>query len=147
MLQANIWWTRNIRNGTFLKRHPILEVALITLCVQLHSRSPFTKTVFSRVTVVVSFYNPFTKMGGTELVYELFSECHIGDSSNGLCVDNPELVWRLVSSIGFALVTKALLTVATFGIKLPGAFISLWQSRFKALTCFRSQLASSFVRP
>lgn len=75
-----------------------------------------------RVTVFVSFYNPFTKMGGTELVYELFSECHIGDSSNGLCVDDPELVWRLVSSIGFALVVKALLTVATFGIKLPGAF-------------------------
>lgn len=29
--KANIWWTRNIRNGTSLKRHPILEVALITL--------------------------------------------------------------------------------------------------------------------
>lgn len=31
--QANIWWTRNIRNGTLLKRHPIFEVALITLYV------------------------------------------------------------------------------------------------------------------
>lgn len=29
--QANIWWTRNVRNGTFFKTHPILEVAVITL--------------------------------------------------------------------------------------------------------------------
>jgi chloride channel 3/4/5 len=54
--QANIWWTKHIRNGTFLKTHPIVEVAIITL-----------------VTVCVSFYNPWTKMGGTELVFEMFS--------------------------------------------------------------------------
>lgn len=31
--RANIWWTKRIRNGTFLKSHPIAEVALITVCV------------------------------------------------------------------------------------------------------------------
>lgn len=51
-------------------------------------------------------------MGGTELVYELFSECHKKDSFDGLCVDNPDLVWGLVSSLGFALLIKALLTVS-----------------------------------
>lgn len=30
--KANIWWTKHVRNGTFLKRHPIVEVALITMC-------------------------------------------------------------------------------------------------------------------
>ncbi|ORY75039.1 chloride channel [Leucosporidium creatinivorum] len=105
--KANIWWTKHVRNGTFLKVHPIVEVALITL-----------------ITVCVSFYNPWTKMGGTELVYELFSECHTGNSFGGLCIDVPEQVWGLVGSIFFALVMKALLTVVTFGIKLPaGIFI------------------------
>jgi chloride channel 3/4/5 len=31
--KANIWWTRRVRGGTRLKSHPIVEVALVTLCV------------------------------------------------------------------------------------------------------------------
>ncbi|KAL8283151.1 hypothetical protein RQP46_005929 [Phenoliferia psychrophenolica] len=105
--RANIWWTRNVRNATFFKSHPIAEVACVTL-----------------VTVAISFLNPFTKMGGTELVYELFSECHKADSFDGLCVATPSLAWELVGSLVFVLVTKALLTTVTFGIKLPaGIFI------------------------
>lgn len=100
-----------------------------------------TETLLYSVTVCISFYNPWTRLGGTELVYELFSgssptsepfqcdhllnsmnvECHTESSSpGGLCIDMPEQVWGLVASIGFALVAKALLTVVTFGIKLPG---------------------------
>lgn len=29
--KANIWYTRTIRNGSFLKYHPIIEVASITM--------------------------------------------------------------------------------------------------------------------
>lgn len=29
--RANIAWTKHVRNGTFLKSHPIVEVALVTL--------------------------------------------------------------------------------------------------------------------
>lgn len=64
-------------------------------------------------------------MGGTELVFELFSECHSDNPLGGLCIDVPEQVWGLVRSILFALVAKALLTVVTFGIKLPGPLRSL----------------------
>ncbi|GAA5899900.1 hypothetical protein JCM6882_006997 [Rhodosporidiobolus microsporus] len=105
--RANIAWTRRIRNGTFLKGHPIVEVALVTL-----------------LTVCVSFYNPWTKMGGTELISALFSECHRNESLAGLCVSAPKLAWPLIRSILLALVIKALLTVITFGVKLPaGIFI------------------------
>jgi chloride channel 3/4/5 len=64
-------------------------------------------------------------MGGTELVASLFSECHQGEySDGGLCVERPELAWKLVLSITLALLIKAMLTVVTFGIKLPaGIFI------------------------
>lgn len=59
---------------------------------------------------------------------ELFSECHKEESFDGLCVDSPELVWNLVATLMIALVMKALLTVVTFGIKLPGEFIVYCQS-------------------
>jgi len=30
--KANIWWTRNVRNGVpFIKGHPVIEVGLITV--------------------------------------------------------------------------------------------------------------------
>ncbi|SCV68354.1 BQ2448_475 [Microbotryum intermedium] len=109
--KANIWWTRHVRNGTFLKSHPIIEVALVTL-----------------ITVAIAFYNPWTKMGGTELISELFSECHLDSprstNKSALCVDVPGEAWALIRSVLFALVAKAALTVITFGIKLPaGIFI------------------------
>ena len=35
---------------------------------------------------MLCFLNPYTRMGGTELVYNLFAECKIGDWHEGLCV-------------------------------------------------------------
>ncbi|GAA6015134.1 hypothetical protein JCM11491_000477 [Sporobolomyces phaffii] len=105
--RANIWWTKNVRNGTFLKRHPIAEVGLITI-----------------VTVCLSFFNPWSKLGGTEFVYEMFSECHKDDTFGGLCVKTPQQVWPVIKIVGIATILKALLTVATFGIRVPaGIFI------------------------
>lgn len=93
--KANIKWAKTVRARVF-GQHPITEVVAVTL-----------------LTSLVSFYNVYTKMGGTELVYELFSECHKRDSFDGLCVNSPDLVWPLVGSLVFALVTKALLTTIT----------------------------------
>lgn len=68
-------------------------------------------------------------MGGTELVYILFSECQTDGSGNHskLCAVNPGdlgQVWPLVQAILVAMVMKGALTIITFGIKLPaGIFI------------------------
>jgi chloride channel 3/4/5 len=65
-------------------------------------------------------------MGGTELVYNLFAECRTGGSNHsGLCVLDPGTqAWPIVRGILTALVVKGLLTIVTFGIKLPaGIFI------------------------
>ena len=65
-------------------------------------------------------------MGGTELVYNLFSECRPdNDIHEGLCPKDPDAVaGALAQSIGVALIVKGLLTIVTFGIKLPaGIFI------------------------
>ncbi|WRT68309.1 uncharacterized protein IL334_005285 [Kwoniella shivajii] len=104
--RLNIIWSRRVRNGTWLKQHPIFEVALVTL-----------------LTTLVSFLNPYTRMGGTELVASLFEECN-SSSTSRLCVDHPHEIASVVWSIGTALLIKGCLTIITFGIKLPaGIFI------------------------
>lgn len=68
-------------------------------------------------------------MGGTELVYILFSECHADgtDNHSGLCVPDPrdlQQVWPVAQAILVAMLMKGILTIITFGIKLPaGIFI------------------------
>ncbi len=68
-------------------------------------------------------------MGGTELVYNLFSECRTGsgNSHEGLCVIDPgsfEHIWPVIRAIAVALIVRGALTIITFGIKVPaGIFI------------------------
>ncbi|KAH8119432.1 clc channel [Phellopilus nigrolimitatus] len=106
--KLNIRWSRYVRK-TWLKTHPVAEVILVTL-----------------VTTLLCFLNPYTRMGGTELVYNLFSECRSdNDSHVGLCPRDPTaLAGPLARSIGVALIVKGALTIVTFGIKVPaGIFI------------------------
>lgn len=78
-------------------------------------------------TSLLCFVNPYTRMSGTELVYNLFAECKPGspNTHQGLCVLNPpEQALPVISAIFVALVVKGALTIVTFGIKLPaGIFI------------------------
>ncbi|KAJ3504402.1 hypothetical protein NLJ89_g7954 [Agrocybe chaxingu] len=110
--KLNYRWSKHVRNKTFLGAHPILEVLFITL-----------------LTSVLCFLNPYTRMGGTELIYNLFAECRpeTGNTHSGLCIVDPSsaaAVWPVVRSILVALIVKGGLTVVTFGIKLPaGIFI------------------------
>ncbi|KAJ8591190.1 hypothetical protein M405DRAFT_735538 [Rhizopogon salebrosus TDB-379] len=110
--KLNYRWSRDVRGGTWLKAHPIAEVILVTLA-----------------TTVLCFLNRYASMGGTELVYNLFSECRTGSTNNhsGLCVLDPghfDHVWPVVRAILVAMIVKGFLTVITFGIKLPaGIFI------------------------
>jgi chloride channel 3/4/5 len=81
------------------------------------------------VTTILCFLNPYTRMGGTELVYNLFAECRTGSGNthSGLCVIDPgsfEHVLPVVRAILIAMVVKGALTIVTFGIKVPaGIFI------------------------
>lgn len=81
------------------------------------------------VTTVLCFLNPYARMGGTELIYNLFSECRTGSKNShfNLCVLDPsnfDHVWPVVQAISVAMIVKGFLTIITFGIKLPaGIFI------------------------
>lgn len=105
--KLNYRWSKHVRNGKWLGNHPKSEVAIITL-----------------ITALLSFLNPYTRMGGTELVYNLFAECRPGHSHEGLCVNDPASVRPVVNAIAVALLVKGALTIVTFGIKVPaGIFI------------------------
>lgn len=104
--RLNIIWSREVRKGTWLARHPIFEVFLVTA-----------------LTTVVSFLNPLARLGGTELVAKLFAECSV-DSTSSLCVDSGFKIGSIISVVGWALLIKASLTIITFGVVLPaGIFI------------------------
>jgi H+/Cl- antiporter ClcA len=86
------------------------------------------------LTTALGFLNPYTRMGGTELVYDLFAECQPGgDSHGGLCVGKFASITPVISAIATAMLIRGSLTVITFGTKVPagifiptlGAFISL----------------------
>jgi chloride channel 3/4/5 len=67
-------------------------------------------------------------MGGTELIYSLFRDCRdgAGHKNLDLCVNRGSFSHSLavIQSILLAMVVKAILTVITFGIRLPaGIFI------------------------
>ncbi|KAG1900670.1 chloride channel [Suillus fuscotomentosus] len=110
--KLNYRWSRDVRGGTWLKAHPVAEVILVTL-----------------VTTVLCLSSPYARMGGTDLVYNLFSECRTGSKNThfNLCVLDPsnfDHVWSVVRAILVAMIVKGFLTIITFGIKLPaGIFI------------------------
>lgn len=119
-IKANIRWCR-YRKFSKLGKYPITEVLLLTL-----------------ITAVISFPIEYARMDTSELISLLFSECGPADN-NTLCdykreynnVNDPvklaaagdgviESVWLLL----LTLVVKLVLTIFTFGVKVPaGLFI------------------------
>ncbi|KAF2875373.1 voltage-gated protein/chloride channel-like protein [Massariosphaeria phaeospora] len=95
-------WARTFRRISIIKKYPLLEVFLVAL-----------------LTGVLSFWNRYTKLPVTELLFELASPCDtFSDSGDSLCPTRehiPSVLWVLF----VAFVIKAGLTVITFGIKVP----------------------------
>jgi len=101
-IKASRFWARTFRRIPTIKKYPLLEVFIVAL-----------------VTGLVSFWNRYTRLPVTELLFELASPCDTFTSSGtGLCPTKgqiPGVIWYL----GIAFIIKALLTTVTFGIKVP----------------------------
>lgn len=101
-IKASRIWARTFRRIPVIKKHPLLEVLIVAL-----------------VTGLISFWNRYTKLPVTELLFELASPCDTyTNSGDGLCPTKehiPSVLWVLF----VAFVIKAGLTVVTFGIKVP----------------------------
>ncbi|XP_048488458.1 H(+)/Cl(-) exchange transporter 5 isoform X3 [Plutella xylostella] len=119
-IKANIYWCR-YRKFSKLGQYPVTEVLVVTL-----------------VTAIVAYPNPYTRMNTSQLIYLLFNQCGISNS-DPLCDYNRNFtdvnkaiekaaagpgVYQAVWLLMLALVMKLVMTVFTFGIKVPcGLFI------------------------
>ena len=70
------------------------------------------------ITGFAGFWNRYTKLAVTELLFELASPCG-PNTPSGLCPTNPEQVKAVIGYLCIAFVIKSLLTTITFGIKIP----------------------------
>lgn len=101
-IKASKLWAQSFRRIPLIKQWPLLEVALVAL-----------------VTGLLNFWNRYTKLPVSELLFELASPCEQRDDSRvGLCPNKDDIL-GLVRYLAAAFVVKSLLTIITFGIKLP----------------------------
>ncbi|XP_026758502.3 H(+)/Cl(-) exchange transporter 5 isoform X4 [Galleria mellonella] len=119
-IKANIYWCR-YRKYSKLGQYPVTEVLVVTL-----------------LTAVIAYPNPYTRMNTSQLIYLLFNQCGISNS-DPLCDYNRNFtdvnsaiekaaaeagVYRAIWQLVLALAVKLVMTVFTFGIKVPcGLFI------------------------
>lgn len=99
-IKASRIWARTFRRVPMIKRWPVLEVVLVAL-----------------ITGLASFWNRYTKLAVTELLFELASPCK--DYDSGLCPQHGDEILGIVRYLCIAFVVKAILTTITFGIKVP----------------------------
>ena len=99
-IKASRIWARTFRRIPIIKRWPLLEVVLVAL-----------------VTGLASFWNHYTKLAVTELLFELASPCK--ENTSGLCPQHGNEILGIVTYLCIAFVVKSILTTITFGIKVP----------------------------
>ncbi|KAL4878988.1 chloride channel [Aspergillus karnatakaensis] len=101
-IKASSLWAKSFRRISIIKRMPMLEVVLVAL-----------------LTGLTGFWNRYTRLPVTELLLQLASPCERESRSpDGLC-PHPDGIGEVLQSLTVAFVLKSLLTVITFGIKVP----------------------------
>ncbi|KAL2417661.1 H(+)/Cl(-) exchange transporter 3 [Exophiala dermatitidis] len=99
-IKASRFWATTFRRIPVVKSHPMLEVLLVAL-----------------VTGVVGFWNRYTRLSVSELLFELASPCN-QNTNTGLCPKKDEVL-SVIGYLGWAFVVKYILTIITFGLKVP----------------------------
>ncbi|KAJ5542525.1 Cystathionine beta-synthase core [Penicillium sp. DV-2018c] len=100
-IKASSLWARSFRRIPAIKQGPMFEVFLVAL-----------------VTGLLSFWNRYTKLPVTELLFELASPCEADVESTGLCA-RADGILEIIRELIVAFVIKSFLTIITFGIKVP----------------------------
>jgi len=120
-IRCNIWWCR-FRKTSRLGQYPVVEVILVAF-----------------VTALLAYPNEYTRMNTSELIYLLFSQCGV-TNQQGICdykgrnftnvnqgasiAEAGNGVYTAMWELSIALVFKLIVTIFTFGIKVPaGLFI------------------------
>ncbi|KAJ4391349.1 hypothetical protein N0V93_004966 [Gnomoniopsis smithogilvyi] len=104
-IKASRFWAKTFRKITVVKRYPLVEVMLVAL-----------------VTGLVSYWNGLVKLPVAKLLYNLAAPCHSDDDTLdevGLCPETKDDIPPILLNLLAAFLIKGILTVITFGIKVP----------------------------
>ncbi|KAI9655330.1 MAG: hypothetical protein M1821_005477 [Bathelium mastoideum] len=107
--RANYAWSKWFRGFAIIKKHPILEVALVVL-----------------VTGLLQYPNPVTREPGDVVIRDLLVDCRDNSSSSSWVCRNEHRdddSWDYKAWLAYGLVVKLILTTITFGIKVPSGII------------------------
>lgn len=101
-IKASKFWATTFRKYKLVKDHPVMELSFVAL-----------------ITGLVSYWNRYARLAVSELLFELASPCTANPSENsGLCPKPDEIPATIVYLL-VALALKSVLTVVTFGTKVP----------------------------
>ncbi|KEF56157.1 uncharacterized protein A1O9_07738 [Exophiala aquamarina CBS 119918] len=106
--KANFFWSRKFRKYNIIKNYPVFEVFMVVLA-----------------TAVLQYPNPLTREPGDVIIKNLLVDCSDNSSMSYVCVQERHgtptpryLGWLLYGSL-----VKLVLTIITFGIKVPSGII------------------------
>ncbi len=109
--RLNKYWSRWFRSFWFIKQYPVFEAFLIVL-----------------VTALLQYQNPLTREPGDKIIGNLLVDCRdSGSTSTWVC--RHELNnggggdWTYRALLVYGTLVKLLLTIITFGIKVPSGII------------------------
>lgn len=107
--KANFNWSKWFRQLPIIKDHPVFEVFLVVLA-----------------TTILQFPNPLTRDPGDVIIKNLLVDCRNENSSTSFVCRNETRTdgrWDYIAWLVHGLITKLVLTIITFGTKVPSGVI------------------------
>lgn len=107
--KLNFMWSRSFRKFDIIKNHPVLEVTLIVL-----------------ITALSQYPNPLTREPGDVIIKNLLVDCDDARDSAYVCLRERNVGGVDKGYLGYLLygtLIKLVLTIITFGIKVPSGII------------------------
>ncbi|MCJ1312426.1 hypothetical protein MMC25_006100 [Agyrium rufum] len=108
--KLNFLWSKTFRKYDIIKNHPVFEVFLVVL-----------------VTALVQYPNPMTREPGDVIIKNLLVDCRGGggQNENWICVQEATdgLNGKYVGWLVYGTLAKLVLTIITFGCKVPSGII------------------------
>jgi chloride channel 3/4/5 len=104
--QANFLWSKKFRKFSIIKDHPVFEVAFVVL-----------------MTAVIQYPNPLIREAGDIIIKNILIDCR---EPNGSWVCHQEAMDDKAEYYGWLIhgtIAKLLLTIVTFGCKVPSGII------------------------
>jgi chloride channel 3/4/5 len=105
--KANFLWSRTFRKYDIIKNNPVFEVLLVVLA-----------------TALIQYPNPLTREPGDIIIKNLLVDCGDGIEGSWVCEhENSHEKSKYVGWLVYGTLAKLVLTIITFGIKVPSGII------------------------